>query len=258
MMQAQVRKTGGLFFDLDDVKFILDPGPGALVHAHALDLQPDKWNGILLSHLHVDNSSDVNVLLDGMTNPFLVAEEHCILPKEKLKEKKSDYYPCVTAYHQKLVKELHPVKHGDTAKIGSLEIKAFRAVHTDPAVGFLIKHGKITIGYPADTCYYKGQEKHYEGCDVMIFNILVPKGQKPDMQKHMAVDDAITFIRAMQNKPKLIVMQHLSFWMMRSNLFKQAKILKDATKIEVLVPEDFMELDLGNFSTKILKPKKQE
>lgn len=254
IMFSQVRKTGGLFFDLDDVKFIIDPGPGALVNAQALKLKPEKWNGIFVSHMHVDNCSDVNVLLDGMEEPFLVAEQHCILPKEKIKEKNLDYYPCVTPYHQSKVKHLHPVKHGDTVKVGNMEVKAVKTDHTCPATGFVIKHPKITIGYVADGYYYRGQEKHYEGCDLIIFNILVPKGQEPDEKKHMSVDDAIVFVKGLEKKPRLVIMQHFSFWMIRNNLFKQRKILEDATKVKTIDAEDFMEMNLENSTTKILKP----
>lgn len=251
MMQTQVRKTGGIFFDLDDVKFIVDPGPGSLVHAHTLKLDPEKWNGIMLSHFHVDNACDANVLLDGMKDSFLVAEEHCLIPREKFK-KKIDYYPCITTYHQKLVKHLHPVRNNDSVTVGSMKISAVKAVHDDPCVGFVIRHPKITIGYPADGIYYKGQEKAYEGCDVLILNVLVPKGKKPDIDKHMSVDGAIEFVRGMAKKPKLIIIHHLSFWMLRSNIFKQVKIIQDATKVRTINSEDFMELDLDKLTMKML------
>ena len=73
VMFSQSRKTGGLFFDLG-TKFIVDPGPGSLVHAVALGLQPEKWNGVVLSHYHIDHSTDANVFLDGLKEPFLIAE----------------------------------------------------------------------------------------------------------------------------------------------------------------------------------------
>jgi ribonuclease BN (tRNA processing enzyme) len=251
MMQSQVRKTGGIFFDLEGAKFIVDPGPGSLVHAHSLKLEPEKWNGVMLSHYHVDNACDSNALLDGMKDPFLVAEEHCILPREKFK-KKFNYYPCITPYHQKLVKQLHPVKNSDSVSVGSMKVTAVKAVHDDPCVGFVIKHPKITVGYAADGIYYKGQEKAYEGCDVLILNVIVPKGQKPEINKHMSVDGAIEFVRSMEKKPKLIVVHHLSFWMLRSNIFKQIKIIQDATKVRTINSEDFMELDLEKLTTRIL------
>lgn len=253
MVFSQVRKSGGMLFDFGDVVFSLDPGPGALVNARALKLNPEKWNGVMLSHLHIDHSTDANALLDGMTEPFLIAEQHCILPKEKTKSK-FNYYPCVSAYHQKLVKKLYPVKPGDTVKIGSLDVKAIRTEHYDPTVGFLIVHPKIRIAYPSDGPYFPGQERHCEGADVLILNVLAPKGFKPDPNTHMSIDDAIRLVKSMTRKPKLIVLQHFSFWMLKNNLYKQCKILQDATGVKVLQAEDFMELDLETLKTRILKP----
>lgn len=254
VMFTQVRKTGGLFFDLDDVKFVIDPGPGALIYSQALKLKPEKWDGIFLSHLHVDNSADANVLLDGMESSFLVAEQHCILPKEKTKDKTFDYFPCITHYHQEKVKDLYPVKSGDNIKVRGMEITAVKSDHSCPTTGFVINHPKIKLGYLADGYYYRGQERHFEGCDIIIFNILVPKGQEPDEVRHMSIDDAIVFLKAMNKKPKLAIIQHFSFWMIRNNLFKQRKILEDATKVRTIDAEDFMELDLEKFTTKVLKP----
>lgn len=257
MMFSQVRATGGLFFDLGDVRFIVDPGPGALVHARSLGLDPEKWNGLFISHLHPDNCSDANVLLDGMKDAFLVAEQHCILPMEKLKQRSKEFkwYPAVSYYHQTMVKSLNPVKHKDRAKVTNLSVNVYRSLHYDPTVGYKITHQKITIGYPADGPYYKGQEDYYDGCDILILNVLAPKGAEQKEKKHMSIDDAITLVKGMKNRPKLIILQHFSFWMIRSNLWKQSKILQDATKVKVVHAEDFMEIDLQTFETKILKKK---
>jgi ribonuclease BN (tRNA processing enzyme) len=252
MMFSQVRKTGGLYFDLDDIRFMIDPGPGALVHARSLKLPLEKLDGLFVSHLHPDNSADANVLMDGMKDHFLVAEQHCLLPKEKTKSK-TDYYPIISAYHQKHAKHLFAVKHNDDVKAGPLKVEVFKSTHYDPTVGFKITHPKIKIGYPADGPYYAGQENHYDGCDVLILNVLVPKGLEPEEERHMSVDDAVKLVRAMKNKPKIVIMQHFSFWMLQHNLFKQAKILQDAIKVPVLNAEDFMELDLSTMKNRILK-----
>lgn len=259
MMVAQVRATGGIFVDLDDVNFVIDPGPGSLAHARALGIDVEKYNGLMISHLHPDNCSDTNVLADGMKDAFIIAEEHCILPMEKMKKKsqKFKWYPIVSYYHQSHTKHLHPAKHGDVIKLGALEIEVYKSTHYDPTVGYKIKHPKMTIGYPADGPYYKGQEKNFDGCHVLILNVLVPKGVKTDVKKHMGIDDAITLINSMQNKPRLIIMQHFSFWMIRSNLWKQAKILQDATKVKVIHAEDFMQINLDTFETKMLEKKKK-
>ncbi len=250
VMSSQVRKTGGLLFDMDKTKFVVDPGPGTLVHAVALGLRPDSWNGVVLTHFHIDHSTDANALLDGMKNPFLIAEEHC-LPSYKPK-KGEKVFPCIAPYYMDKV-NVHPVRAGIKTKINDIEFEAVRADHYDPAVGFRIKTPaqndakglqQVDIGYTSDGPYYRGMEKYYDGCKVLIVNTLVPKGQEIEKHKHMSVDNVIELLRAMKNKPSLVVLHHLSFWMMRSNLWKQEKIVQDAAKVKAIHSEDFMTLDL--------------
>ena len=72
------------------------------------------------------------------------------------------------------------------------------------------------------------------------------------LRKHL--DDAIALVKAIQKKPKLVVLSHIGPAMLRANLFKQEKILADATKCRVISASDFMELDLDALQTKVLKP----
>lgn len=260
MMTSQTRRTGGIFVELDGAKFSIDPGPGALVYSRMLGLVPEEWDGILLSHYHIDNSSDANALIDGMKGPpkrdsnekkdiFVVAEEHCI------RMKKDGEYPRISRYHQNLVKNLHAAGAGGKFRAKGLEITATRAEHGEPCVGFFIR-GTTSIGFASDGSYYKGQEENFEACDVLVLNVLIPKGMQPDMPPiHMSVDDAIRLVKAMSRKPKIVVMTHFSEWMLRSNLYKQAKILQDATGVRTIFAEDFMELDLEKLETRILQAK---
>lgn len=245
VMLAQIRKTGGVYAELDGKKFVIDPGPGSLVNARRIKLNPENWNGLFLSHVHPDNSSDANALLDGMKEPFVVAESHCVKPSK-------DFYPIVSKYHQEKAK-VYAVNAGDEIQANGLDILATKADHYDPTAGFVIK-GSKTIGYAADGTYYKGQEKLFNDCDLLILNILVPSGKKSEPHKHMSVDDAIKMVKKIKNKPRLIVIQHFSFWMLRANVYAQAKLIEKETGIRSIAAEDFMEIDLDTL--KIVKRRK--
>src|SRR3989338_5736678 len=202
MMIAQERRTGGIFFDLGN-KFILDPGPGSLYHACSLGLDPHTWNGVMLSHLHPDHAADVNAYLDGIPSPFLVAEEHCLIEKKQLERGKEktdfDYFPCVTVFHQEKSK-VYPMKEGSAATVNGVQITATKAEHYIPAVGFRIKKDAVDVGYTSDGEYYRGMEKHYEGCKVLIINTVIPKGGEAKRPGYMSVDGIIALLKAMKEK----------------------------------------------------------
>lgn len=243
---TQTRKTGGVYFELGDKKFILDPGPGSLVYSHKLGLKPESWDGVLITHIHPDHCTDANVILDAISRdkkPFLVAGEPCLKPGNE--------YPCVSKYHQS-ISNAYPVKVGDKVGVDGIKITANLADHYSPTVGFVISYNKIVVGYASDGIYYKGQEKGYGGCDVLILNLLVPPGKKAT-KKHMGVEDAIKLVSAIKNKPKLVVITHFSFWMLRANVWAQARRIQDETGVKTIPAEDFMELDLETLNAKKLK-----
>jgi ribonuclease BN (tRNA processing enzyme) len=232
---TQVRASGGIYFELDGKRFILDPGPGSLVHMRNLKLK--EPHGLLVSHYHIDHISDANILLDVVEKPFLIAEEHCIKGADTR----------ISKYHLSRVDFLKPMKTGNSVKIPGSEInvKATEAKHTAPCIGFLIS-GSRKIGYVSDSIYFKGMEKPFESCDLLILNILVPSGKIPAENKHLGIDGAVKMINAMKKKPKLAIIQHLSFWMIKNNANAQARILEKATNVPVIAAKDFMKINLDD------------
>ena len=256
-VSSQVRKTGGIFVELDGLKFIIDPGPGSLVFSRFLGLEPEKWDGMLLSHYHIDQSSDANALIDGMKDPapvgeevakeiFLIAEEHCVNMK-----KDHDEYPRISKFHQRLIKNLHAAKPGQDISLGKIKVKTTGTEHGVPNVGFVIS-GSLRIGYPSDGIYYSGQEKKFDNCDILILNVPIPKGGQSKHKVYMSVDDAIKLVKSINSKPRIVILTHFSPWMLRSNLFKQAKIMQDATGVKTIFAQDFMEMDIRSLQTRIL------
>lgn len=262
VMFTQVRKTGGIFIELDNVKLILDPGPGSLVQARRLKLRPETWDALLLSHLHPDHATDANAYLDGMKEPVLIAEEHCILPDKSWKRQRYDYYPCISSYHAKKAKAVYALRPGRAARIGDLEVTAVEADHYDPTIGFVIS-GSKRIGYPADGTYFRGQEAHYEGCDLLVLNVLVPSGMPAKAHWHMSVDNAIALLGSMKAKPTLAVIQHFSFYMLRAGVQAQARSVAKETGVPCIAAEDSVAIDLdalvtGGARSPRLSPRKEK
>jgi phosphoribosyl 1,2-cyclic phosphodiesterase len=68
-MLSQKRSSGGIWFSYGGARGVIDPGPGSLVRICEArpPLSPIDINTLVLTHRHVDHSSDINALVEGMT-----------------------------------------------------------------------------------------------------------------------------------------------------------------------------------------------
>jgi ribonuclease BN (tRNA processing enzyme) len=238
-MIAQLVPTNSIYVELDDLNFLIDPGPGTLINAKIHDVNLLNLNGVFVSHLHQDHSGDANVAVTalGKNDPsFLVAEEHCLMESDK-------YYPCIGKWQQAIPHKLVPIEPGEHTEVGSLKVKAVECRHYDPCVGFVIQ-GSKTLGYLGDGAYYENQEKEYDKCDVLIFNVMDPRGFER-VPYHMSVDGVIEILN--QIKPKTSFITHYSYQMLRANPIDQAKIIEDETGVKTEAAMPGLEINLDNF-----------
>ncbi len=234
-MILQIIPTSSIFVELDGIKFLIDPGPGTLVNAKRHKIDITELNGLLISHLHTDHSGDANAVLSGINkNSFLIAEKHCLIQSE-------NYYPVISKHHQTIPEAVFAVEPDSKVTIGPLNFEATGTKHYDPAVGFKII-GSKTIGYVGDGIYFNGLEKYFQGCDLMIFNTLIPYSEKPNEILQMSINDAIELVE--KCKPKLGVIQHYSYLMIKNDPVEQARIIQDKTGVRIHAAMDGTEIEL--------------
>ena len=86
-MIRQLRSTGGLWLRYGGLNGVIDPGPGSLVRICSAypPLDSETIDFILLTHKHVDHSTDASVLIECMTHGKS-SEKHGILiaPKDAI------------------------------------------------------------------------------------------------------------------------------------------------------------------------------
>ncbi len=71
----KIRQVGGLYFSVDDTNIIIDPGVNTFYKY--INTYEDKIDGIILSHIHIDHSNDLNIFVELMTNGEKKNKEHC-------------------------------------------------------------------------------------------------------------------------------------------------------------------------------------
>jgi ribonuclease BN (tRNA processing enzyme) len=160
---------------------------------------------------------------------MLIAEKSCLHGKSRV----------VDEYHQNALARVIAAKPDQTFDFDKLRIKVTRSKHYDPTVGFHIE-GSVSIGYPADGPYFAGQSKPFTGCDVLILNALMPAGVEETI--HLSTDGAAKLAKKVG--PKLAVLQHFGFTVLRAGLNAQRDFVERRSGVKTVVARDGMLINL--------------
>lgn len=240
---TQLRASGGIVLELDREMLHIDPGPGALVRARQYKIRLTKLTGILCSHCHPDHYTDLEMVIESMTQGAK-KKRGVLIAGENVLKGSGDFRPAVSPYHIKLPEKAVSLRPGQTAKIGGLEIRATPTKHGEPkGIGFVINGRSETIGYTSDTEYFPGLERHFEGLDLLIMNVLRPRNT--EWPEHMSTNQAERFLKALKKKPKLVIIQAFGMKMLRANPFREAAWLENRTGIRVIAAKDGQVIETG-------------
>jgi len=240
---TQKRRTGGIRILHEKTNIHLDPGPGALVYSIEAGLNPQKINGILVSHDHPDHYNDAEVLIEAMTRGMTkkkgtLAAAHSVLHGSELLE------PSISKYHQQMPEQVIDAKPGTTFKIQNLHISVAQAQHTDPdAVGLRIEAPTIgSIAYTSDTEYFTGIGKLYTGVRLLILCVLRPTASP--WKGHMTTDDAIKIIQ--ETQPEMAVLTHFGMQMIVKNPNNEAELIQQQTRTSTIAATDGMRMQIAD------------
>jgi ribonuclease BN (tRNA processing enzyme) len=230
----QRRYSGGLFLDLES-RISVDPGPGALIRALQFKKDPQKLDGVLVSHHHVDHYNDAEILVEAMTRGMRTKRGTLVLNKRAL-----EY---ISSYHKSFV-ELVVAEPKKKFMLGELEIVCLPTANHEDAVGFRFnsKHGTIVCS--SDTAYSKELVSNYLGAKVLILNTLVPASK--EIATHLNTRTAALIIQ--EARPELAITQHFGMTMLNSDPAKEAKRIEDETGVRTIAARDGMVIDLDTLS----------
>lgn len=240
-MVLQARATGGIWFRYGGLSGVIDPGPGSLTHirAAAPELNPHNIRVLLLTHKHLDHSTDINVLAEAMTGGGFEKHGAVILPHDCVHGEDR----VLLNYMAKRVGEIFVcVEARPIAFENGVTVEPVKHIHHGvDCFGYIFrKQGLPDWGLISDTRPLDVFTERYRTCKFLSINATFPD-KKPKLD-HMAVADAGELLR--QVHPKLATLTHLGM-MILQDPYPERFAQKIATKkTRVLTAADGMVIDL--------------
>jgi len=239
---TQKRRTGGIRFLYEKLNVHLDPGPGALVYSLEAGLDPQKVNGILISHCHPDHYNDAEVFIEAMTRGMtkkkgLLAAASSVLNGNKQCE------PSISKYHQSMPAQVIDAKPGIVFNINNMRVVCAAARHTDTdTVGFRFETPTLgDIAYTSDSEYFEGIGKPYQGVRLLLLCVMRPAGSP--WKGHMTSDDAVQILE--EAKPEMAVLTHFGMQMIFKGPTNEARFIQEKTGIPTVAGVDGMHITVG-------------
>ncbi|MEM4367209.1 MAG: MBL fold metallo-hydrolase [Candidatus Anstonellales archaeon] len=195
----QLRWTGGFRIN-GSATIHVDPGPGALVRAWQVGVDPRKTDALIVTHAHTDHWTD--------TIPMIEAITEGTMKKRGLVICSNSVYNNISDFHKGLLR-VEKAEAGEK-KDYTIDGKSFKAEftpvnHESDGFGFVLEMDGKKIGYTSDTEYFEELDGYFKGVDVLIANVFKPK---PDGYiGHLTAESAAKLAEGA--KPKLMVLTHM-------------------------------------------------
>ncbi len=242
VVAKQLRSSAGTYLELKGKRIVLDPGPGTLVRLAksrpAID--PTKLDAIVLSHLHIDHSGDVNVLIDAMTEGGFRKRGRLFAPRDCLEGDDAVVLRYLRAGLEEIV-VLEPERR--YAFDGVTFSTSVPHDHGPETLGIRFETGAGTLAFVVDTRFFPGLVESYGGSDVLVLNVVRLEPHGSGAVRHLCVADAREILSAV--RPRKAVLTHFGMTMIRAKPWVVAQRLADELGLDVAAASDGMTLELG-------------
>ncbi len=244
VVSKQLRSSAGTWCFLQGLNILIDPGPGTLSRCFSSKpkLDPEKLDAIILTHRHLDHSTDVNVLIEAMTQGTFVHRGALFAPADAV----NDDEPVVFRHTRYAVKRLELLKEGGRYRLDGFDFTV-PVCHHHPVetygLTFNLPYGRISL--ISDTAYFPGLIGHYAGSDILILNVVLLEPIPFKVIQHLDLESAALLIRGI--KPRLAILTHFGTTMLHHGPHHLAERLTGETGVPVIAASDGMKLEPGKY-----------
>ncbi len=240
VVARQIRSSAGTWIELDGSHFLLDPGPGTLLKCSSSKpkLAPNLLDAIFLSHLHLDHSCDVNVIIEAMTDGgtkkkgIVFAPEQAVNSEDKV----------IFNYLHSFVERFEFFDNLKRFKIGNVSFESISHKHGVETYGLKFFSTSGVISFITDTKFFDELIELYKDSDLIIINVVRNKPTDVSDVKHLCMDDALKIISSI--KPKACILTHFGMTMIASKPWLLADSLQQKTGVKVIAANDGMVFNL--------------
>ena len=239
-MLTQERATGGFWFSYGGLNGVIDPGPGSLVRITEAfpKLNPMTLRALLLTHRHIDHSTDFNVLCEAMTDAGHKRQGVVLTPADARDPSDSVVHP----YIAKKIK--HDFMMSDGQRVSISETVSVEPVlhnhHGVECYGLIFRaNGLPTWGIISDTAPVSWLPERYAECSIISVNTTIPYPN--NNLEHFSAPDVASLLGRIH--PKLLILTHLGRAMLASDLGALTKRL-GTRHTHVVAADDGMIVDI--------------
>jgi ribonuclease BN (tRNA processing enzyme) len=244
MIISQKLHTGGMWLDFNGTKLLVDPGPGCIVRATDLNLNPEDLSAVIISHRHLDHSADANIMVEAMTRGGFNRHGLFFAPSDAFEEE-----PVLHSYLKRHIDGTEVLEEGGSYQVGNVSFSTpVRHHHRTETYGMVFKTANHKFSYIADTAYFEGLSRHYADSDLAIINLVFMKPRTPSTDlllpaDHLSVPEAEVLIKEL--KPKTVILSHFGLSVWEAGPEKVAAGMTENTGIRVIAAQDGMKFDLA-------------
>ena len=240
----QERASGGIILKTAGLQFHIDPGPGALTMAKALNVNIRENVAVFVTSSNWIQSNDVNAVILAMTYEGMDKTGVLITNKTSFNGIRNKD-PIITKQTKRLVEKA--ICFESEAKIGinDVEVNTLYARHgKERPIGLKFKTPEFILSYTGVSELNNLVMEAHKGSKIIIINCKNPIGIEE--RGYMNSEDVIELLKKV--KPKLAIITGFGIKMIQSDPLYEAREIQRASKVQVIAARDGLSINPVSYS----------
>ncbi len=233
----QLRRSTGIWIRFGKTNILIDPGPGTLINIlnSKQGLNPEELDAIILTHKHIDHSSDINIMIEAMTYGGKKKRGLLIAPKDAFGKQ-----GVIFSYLKKFPKKIILLKKSLRLKIKELSLDIpSKLKHSVETYGIKFTFNKRKLSIISDTEFFPEISSLYNA-NIVIINVVLEE-DLPGV-KHLSLNGAKKIIQKINAEKTILT--HFGIHIIKNNpKFLEQKIKKEIKK-DIIFAKDNLCLPL--------------